>query len=222
VGDACRVGDARHVGDARRAGAPRSGRVNRDAFLARLQARLDAAVPPATVHPPKPPPATVPRVTWPDDPRSLEARFADSLRAVRGAVVTADELPGLLRGATTAVVTEERLAIPGHLERLPLERVEEADVGFTVAAAACATTGTVVVADRCRLASLLPRTHVVAVPRDVLVETPGDVLRDLPRFFPDGLSANFAFATGPSKTADIVGEIVYGVHGPNTVLAVFI
>jgi L-lactate utilization protein LutC len=196
--------------------------VNRDAFLARLQARLDAAVPPATVHPPKPPPATVPRVTWPDDPRSLEERFAESLAAVRGQVATAEELDELLRDARTAVVTEERLAIPAHLRRLPLDRVEEADVGFTVARAACATTGTVVVADEHRLASLLPRTHVVGVPRDVLVETPGDVLRDLPRFFPDGLPATFAFATGPSKTADIVGEIVYGVHGPLTVIAVLI
>jgi hypothetical protein len=196
--------------------------VNREAFLSRLQARLDDAVPPATVHPPKPPPATVPRVTWPDDARPLEARFAEALAAVRGLVATPGELPELLRDSKSAVVTEERLAIPGHLERLPLDRVAEADVGFTLATAACATTGTVVVADRCRLASILPRVHVVAIPRETLVETPGDFLRDLPRFFPVGLPANFALETGPSKTADIVGEIVYGVHGPLTVVAVFV
>ncbi len=72
------------------------------------------------------------------------------------------------------------------------------------------------------MASLLPRVHVVAVPRDTLVETPGDVLRDLPRVFPDGLPSAFALATGPSKSADIDGQVVYGVHGPLAVVAVLI
>jgi L-lactate utilization protein LutC len=72
------------------------------------------------------------------------------------------------------------------------------------------------------MASLLPRVHVVAVPRDALVETPGDLLRDLEHVFPDGLPSAFALATGPSKSADIDGEVVYGVHGPLAVIAVFV
>jgi L-lactate utilization protein LutC len=104
---------------------------------------------------------------------------------------------------------------------LPLERAEEADAGFTTARAACAVTGTVVIADEHRLASLLPRVHVVAVPRDRLVETPGDLLRDLPSLFPEGLPSAFALASGPSRSADIAGEVVYGVHGPLAVIALF-
>ena len=96
---------------------------------------------------------------------------------------------------------------------------------MTAAVAACAVTGTVVLApsaSETRMASLLPRVHVVAVPRDVLVETPGDVLRDLPRWFPDGLPSAFALASGPSKSADIDAEVTYGVHGPLAVIAVLL
>jgi L-lactate utilization protein LutC len=124
----------------------------------------------------------------------------------------------------TFVATDDEL-VPDGLERLPLERARDADAGFTRARAACAATGTVVLAaseSETRMASLLPRVHVVAVPRDVLVETPGDVLRDLPRLFPDGLPSAFALATGPSKSADIEGRVVFGVHGPLAVIAVLV
>jgi L-lactate utilization protein LutC len=176
------------------------------------------------VHPPAPPPDVVPRVTWPPDDRTPEQRFAAALAAVRGRVATAEELPALLAGyeVRTAVMTDERVPLPPGIERLPLERAEEADAGFTAARAACAATGTIVVADVSRMASLLPAIHVVAIPRDVLVETPGDYLRDLPRFWPGGLPAAFALETGPSKTADIAGEVIYGVHGPLAVIAVFV
>ncbi len=198
--------------------------MTREVFLARLRSRLADPAPPGVAHPPAPAPASVPRVDYPPDPRSLEQRFADELAAVNGRVATPEQLPGLLEelGVRTAVVLDERVALPPGIERLPLERTEEADAGFTAAVAACAVTGTVVVADEYRLASLLPRVHVVAVPRDALVETPGDVLRDLNRLFGDGLPSAFALASGPSRSADIAGEVVYGVHGPLAVIALFV
>jgi L-lactate utilization protein LutC len=198
--------------------------VNRADFLARLASRLENPAPPGVAHPPAPPPATVPRVDYPPDPRSLEQRFADELAAVNGRVATLDELPALLEqlDVRTAVVLDERVPLPEGIERLPPERVAEADAGFTAAVAACAVTGTVVVADEFRLASLLPRVHVVAVPRDRLVETPGDILRDVASLFPDGLPSAFALASGPSRSADIAGEVVYGVHGPLAVIALFV
>jgi L-lactate utilization protein LutC len=201
--------------------------VNREAFLGRLSARLAAAAPPATVHPPAPPPAEVPRVPFPPDERPLEARFAAALEAVHGRVATPSSLPEVLADleVRTAVATADALPLPDGIERLPLDRAREADAGFTRARAACAATGTVIVAPsdgESRLASLLPRVHVVAVPRETLVETPGDVLRDLPRVFGDGLPSAFALATGPSKSADIDGIVVYGVHGPLAVVAVLI
>jgi L-lactate dehydrogenase complex protein LldG len=196
----------------------------REAFLARLRARLEHAAPPATAHPPGPPPAEVPRVTWPPEERTLEERFASALAKEHGRVATLEELPALLEEleVRTAVVLDERVPLPPGVERLPVERANEADAGFTAARAAAAATGTVVIADEQRLASLLPRVHVVAVPRETLVETPGDLLRDLASVFPDGLPAAFALATGPSRSADIDGEVVYGVHGPLAVIAVFV
>jgi L-lactate utilization protein LutC len=198
--------------------------VNRAAFLARLEERLAGAVPPGVAHPPGPPPAAVPRVTYPPDLRPLEERFAAALHAIHGQVATAEELPAVLEEleVRTAVATDDVLPLPPGIERLPLERAHEADAGFTTARAACAVTGTVLVSDACRMASLLPRVHVVAVPRERLVETPGDVLRDLPSLFPGGLPANFALESGPSKTADIDGIVIYGVHGPLAVVAVFV
>jgi L-lactate utilization protein LutC len=200
--------------------------VNREAFLSRLSQRLAGAAPSAVVHPPGPAPEAVPRVGFPADARSLAERFADALIAMRGRVATREELAGVLEEleVRTAVVTDAEL-VPAGIERLPLERARDADAGFTRAWAACAATGTVVLAasdQETRVASLLPRVHVVAVPHEVLVETPGDVLRDLARVFPDGLPSAFALATGPSKSADIDGKVVYGVHGPLAVVAVLI
>src|SRR5262249_3926482 len=152
--------------------------------------------------------------------------FADALTHMRGRVATREELPALLKEleVRTAVVTDDTV-VPDGLERLPLELAGDADAGFTRARAACAATGTVVLAasaHESRMASPLPRVHVVAGPRDVLRETPGDVMRDLPRVFPDGLPSAFAFATGPSKSADIDGKVVFGVHGPLAVIPVFV
>jgi L-lactate utilization protein LutC len=200
--------------------------MEREVFLGRLRERLSAAAPPATAHPPGPPPETVPRVTFPADGRSLEERFGAALAAIRGRLVRVEELPGVLEEleVRTAVVTDERLVL-ANIERLPLERAAEADAGFTAAIAACAATGTVVLAPSAtetRMASLLPRVHVVAVPRELLVETPGDVLRELPRWFPEGLPSAFALASGPSKSADIDAEVTYGVHGPLAVVAVLV
>ncbi|MBE2320465.1 LUD domain-containing protein [Solirubrobacter sp. CPCC 204708] len=199
--------------------------MNRKAFLARLEARLADAAPPATAHPPAPAPDAVPRVRFPPDERALEVRFGEALTAIRGRLVPLDELLSALAQVRTAVVTTDALALPDHIERLPLDQAERADAGVTLARAACAATGTVLLAPserETRLASLLPPLHVVAVPRDVLVETPGDVLRDLPRFFPDGLPSAFSLASGPSKSADIDAVVTYGVHGPLAVLAVIL
>lgn len=201
--------------------------MNREAFLSRLSDRLAHAAPPAVKHPPAPPPAEVPRVGFPADERPLEARFAAALEAVHGRVTTPSGLPDVLAEleVRTAVTTGEGVPLPEGIEELPLEQAREADAGFTRARAACAATGTVVVAPsdvESRMASLLPRVHVVTVARETLVETPGDVLRDLPRVFAGGLPSTFALATGPSKSADIDGQVVYGVHGPLAVVAVLV
>jgi L-lactate dehydrogenase complex protein LldG len=198
--------------------------VRREAFLGRLREALDAAPALAGAHPPEPPPAAVPRVSWRADPASLEDRFARALESVRARLLAADELPAALAAleVRTAVVTTDLVTLPDAIERLPADRAAEADAGVTAARAACAATGTLVLESspaQPRLASLLPRVHVAAVPRDALVEIAGDVLRALGEA---PLPSALTLATGPSRSADIDGEVVYGVHGPLAVLAVLV
>ena len=201
--------------------------MDRAEFLTGLRARLDAAPPLAGAHPPATAPAVVPPVRFAPDPRSREERFAAALEAVRARLVAEDDLAEALAAleVRTAVRTTDLLALPPDVDELPAGGAREADAGVTAGLAACAATGTVFTAarvDEPRLAGLLPRVHVVAVPRDALVETPGDVLRALPERFPDGLPSALAASTGPSRSADIVGEVVYGVHGPLAALVVLV
>jgi L-lactate dehydrogenase complex protein LldG len=198
--------------------------VRREAFLDRLRDARAGAPGLAGAHPPGPPPALVPRVAWRPNARGLEERFADALAGVRARLVAADALPAALAEleVRTAVATTDLVALPGGVTRLGLERVGEADAGVTAARAACAATGTVVLEsspEQPRLVSLLPRVHVAAVPRSSLVETPGEVLRGLGG---GPLPSALTLASGPSRSADIDGEVVYGVHGPLAVLVVLV
>jgi L-lactate dehydrogenase complex protein LldG len=93
-----------------------------------------------------------------------------------------------------------------------------ADIGITGVDYAIAETGTVVLRPRSglsRLVSLAPPTHIAVL-------RPGEVLDSLDELFAmernDYLSGNIAgsmnLISGPSKTADIEGTTVTGIHGP--------
>jgi len=93
-----------------------------------------------------------------------------------------------------------------------------ADVGITGVDYAIAETGTVVLHPRAglsRLVSLAPPTHIAVL-------RPGEVLDSLDELFAmernDFMAGNLAgsmnLISGPSKTADIEGTTVTGIHGP--------
>ena len=97
-------------------------------------------------------------------------------------------------------------------------RLFEADVGITGSDYAIAETGTVVVHPRgglSRLVSLAPTRHVAVVRR-------GAVLPSLDELFlleseaqaNGSLASSMNLITGPSRTGDIEGVIVEGIHGP--------
>ncbi len=98
----------------------------------------------------------------------------------------------------------------------PRERLLAAEAGLSSAQFGIAETGTLVLtsdAERHRLVSLLPKTHIALLPRNRLVDSLGDALTALaqggrPR------ARTITFVTGPSRTADIELELVVGVHGP--------
>ena len=107
---------------------------------------------------------------------------------------------------------------------------DEVDCGITVASAAVVATGSLVLtsSDReLRLASLVPPRHLVLVPVSRLVDDLFDLSREggvLDSVSPasGGIPSCVTLVTGPSKTADIEGVLVTGVHGPGTVQIVLV
>lgn len=100
--------------------------------------------------------------------------------------------------------------------------------GLTGVTAACATTGTMIMATSTpgtsRAASLLPYRHIALIPFSKLYPSlemwmselrQQDKLIDLMRSH-----ANITLITGPSKSADIEGNLTLGVHGPKNVHAI--
>jgi L-lactate utilization protein LutC len=92
-----------------------------------------------------------------------------------------------------------------------------ADVAITGVEAAVAETGSIVCAsglDRWRSASLVPPAQIAIVFRDQIIPDLVDLLTA--ERISSGGSA-LALITGPSKTADIEGILITGVHGPGVV-----
>lgn len=90
-------------------------------------------------------------------------------------------------------------------------RVDEYQFGITLAAGAVAETGTVILEDgktSSRLAALAPWVHVAVVrPETIFVDLQEAVAAM-------GKDSNIIWCTGPSKTADVEGILIEGVHGP--------
>ncbi|GAB4324909.1 MAG: hypothetical protein Kow0059_20750 [Candidatus Sumerlaeia bacterium] len=95
------------------------------------------------------------------------------------------------------------------------EALFAAEIGITTAQCAVAETGTIVLhyaPGRARLTSLAPPLHLVLLPVERLVPDLIEAVRD----FGDGSGA--VWITGPSKTADIGGILVRGIHGPGRIV----
>ena len=95
-------------------------------------------------------------------------------------------------------------------------RVDDYQFGITRAAGAIAETGTVILTEAAtsrRLAALTPWVHVAVLAREnIYIDVPQAVAA-LPK------DANIIWCTGPSKTADVEGILIEGVHGPGIQVA---
>ena len=98
-------------------------------------------------------------------------------------------------------------------------RIDSYDFGITAATGAIAETGTLILSDRgtsSRLAALAPWVHIAVLRRaDIHPDIPAAILA-LPR------DPNVIWVTGPSKTADVEGILIEGVHGPGVQVALLI
>jgi L-lactate dehydrogenase complex protein LldG len=98
-------------------------------------------------------------------------------------------------------------------------RIDDYAFGITRAAGAIAESGTLVLNDATtsqRLAALAPWVHVAVVER-------GSIFADLPQAVAAlGADRNVIWCTGPSKTADVEGILIEGVHGPGAQIALIV
>lgn len=95
-------------------------------------------------------------------------------------------------------------------------RIDDYAFGITRAAGAVAESGTIILNDAVtsrRLAALAPWVHVSVIER-------ATIHPDLPTAVAAlGSDPNVIWVTGPSKTADVEGILIEGVHGPGQELA---
>ena len=95
-------------------------------------------------------------------------------------------------------------------------RYDDYQFGITRASGAIAESGSLVIDDQRtsrRLAALSPWVHVAALDATEIHRTISDALAAL------GDSPNTIWCTGPSKTADVEGILIEGVHGPGEQIA---
>lgn len=98
-------------------------------------------------------------------------------------------------------------------------RVDAYAFGITRAAGAIAESGSIILKDATtstRLGALAPWVHVAVIERSAIV---GDVQQAVAAL---GDDRNVIWCTGPSKTADVEGILIEGVHGPGEQLALIV
>lgn len=105
------------------------------------------------------------------------------------------------------------------------QRLAAATVSVHVASAAIAETGTLVIeshAHQGRCSSLLPPVHIAVIPPGTLIPGIAGWLARRGMRYQAGeeMPSSTVLATGPSRSADIAGDLTLGVHGPDEVHAI--
>lgn len=159
--------------------------------------------------------------------RDLAELFAERIKRVNGLALTGVEAlvahlraGGWKRGYCDPVLWP-RLAphfgseftVEAEFDR---QRVDDYAFGITRAMGAIAESGTIILNDATtsrRLGALAPWVHVAVVER-------ATIFADLPQAVAAlGTDPNVIWCTGPSKTADVEGILIEGVHGPGAQIA---
>jgi L-lactate dehydrogenase complex protein LldG len=98
-------------------------------------------------------------------------------------------------------------------------RVDDYQFGITAAAGAVAETGTLILDDGAttrRLAALTPWVHIAVLSRSTIFADLQQAVAAM------GGDPNIIWCTGPSKTADVEGILIEGVHGPGVQIALLL
>lgn len=161
------------------------------------------------------------------DGRDLLGLFSERMKLVNGETFTTPaEVVGRLRSAGWKhgicdpeiwPKLEAHFGPDFQIETvLDRARIDDYAFGITKAAGAIAETGTIILKDAStssRLAALAPWVHVAVLYRK-------DIHPDIPHAVDAlGDDPNVIWCTGPSKTADVEGILIEGVHGPGAQIA---
>lgn len=99
------------------------------------------------------------------------------------------------------------------------DRYDDYRFGITRATGAIAESGSLIIDDfltSSRLAALSPWVHVGVLKREEILRTIPDAIAAF------GEAPNIIWCTGPSKTADVEGILIEGVHGPGEQIALLL
>ncbi len=116
--------------------------------------------------------------------------------------------------AQAGMQVQDWKALPG---KAGLDRQFELDAGITDVHAAIAETGSLIYqsdAEHSRGMSLIVPWHIAIVKKSQIMADLIDFWNDRSSLDAQGMPASIAIITGPSKTADIEGVLITGVHGP--------
>lgn len=209
----------------------------REAFLARVREAVRRGRPEPPFTPAPAPDQSLARLVHPAD--DLPALFRARATAAGSRILDAAmDWPALLtrelasrnvRRATLAIAdpvlrdAAARALAAANIELLAGDGVQHqfhADAGITDVHAALAETGSIVLASSPhapRGAALIPPVHLALVRR-------AQILPDLLDLFTPGLNppAALTIISSPSKTADIEGILITGVHGPRELVILLI
>lgn len=190
---------------------------DREIILQRIKKAL-APLPERAAYPEWDSAVTVSRFAGNTD---TEALFKERFVAAKGLLFeTVEALQAYLQsqGLKHAYVQEEARALVGeavegmvvesHFDR---ERVDAYEVGISLVSGGIAESGTLVMRDAdCpyRLGALAPWTHIAVLRKADIRHTIAESVERL------GVDPSIIYVTGPSKTADIEGILIQGVHGP--------
>ena len=177
---------------------------------------------------------------------TTQETFAESLRELRAEPVmleseqeTEERLRDLYRGfnPSSTVIAGIPRRVRGVVERALGSRflvaeelkpgeavpsIERAELGITWAAYGVAKEGAIVEIvydDALRLASCLPINHVALLSSKSVLSDLREAMAVVGREVassPDGRKPVVTFISGPSRTADIEGRLLYGAHGPHS------
>lgn len=156
----------------------------------------------------------------------IEVERGDSVPAAVAHYLRSANLPLRVRVGDDPYLRNLAWQSEPALERRSGRAQGDDEVGLSRAAAAVAETGTLVMAsgaDNPVTLNYLPETHIVVVEEAALVGGYEDAWEKIrARFGRRAMPRTVNFVSGPSRTADIGGQLVMGAHGPRRLCVILV